>query len=73
MTFLWFGLSELIGAVSSRIILGAIYIFLVLPVGLARRLAGCDELRLRDFKKGSGSVFKTRERFIEAEDIRDPY
>jgi hypothetical protein len=46
---------------------------LVFPVGFARKLAGCDELRLREFKKGRGSVFKTPERVVDAEDICNPY
>jgi len=73
LSFLWYGLSDILGAVSSRIILSVIYLLVVFPVGFARRMAGRDELMLRDFKKGRSSVFREQERLIEGEDVRNPY
>jgi len=73
LSFLWYGLSDILGAVSSRIILSVIYLLVVFPVGFARRIAGRDELMLRDFKKGRSSVFREQERLIEGEDVRNPY
>jgi hypothetical protein len=73
LSVLWYGFSDILGAVSSRVILCAIYLFVVFPVGFARRIAGRDELMLRDFKKGRASVFQNQERLIEGKDIRNPY
>jgi len=73
LSVLWYGLSDILGAASSRIILSAIYIFIVSPVGFARRAAGRDELMLRKFKKGRESVFREQERPIEGKDVCNPY
>jgi hypothetical protein len=73
LSVLWYGFSDILGAASSRIILSVIYIFIVFPVGFARRIAGRDELMLRDFKKGRTSVFREQARLIEGKDVRNPY
>jgi hypothetical protein len=73
LSILWYGLSDILGAASSRIVLSVIYLFIVFPVGFARRIAGRDELMLRDFKKGRASVFREHERLIDSKDVRNPY
>jgi hypothetical protein len=69
----WFGLSALLGAVMSKVILSVIYFVVLTPVGLLRRALGKDTLRLRDFKKGAGSVFVTRSGPFTPADLKTPF
>ena len=70
---LWFGLSRVMGAVVSRIVLTVVYMLLVVPVGLARRLAGADAMQLKRWKKGDGSVLTERHHLYTKEDVEHPY
>ena len=70
---LWFGLSELIGMVVSKIVLGVVFYGLVTPVGLFRKSVGKDPLKLRAFKAGSPSVMVTRNHKFQAADLEKPY
>lgn len=69
----WLGFSEILGSVTSRIILLVIYIAIVLPVALARRLAGKDSLALRKFKNSEGSALKSRDHMYQANDLEKPF
>lgn len=69
----WFGLSGLLGAVMSKVILSLIYFLVLTPVGLLRRALGKDSLRLRDFKKGADSVFVTRSGPFTPADLKTPF
>ena len=69
----WFGLSELIGMVVSKIVLGAVFFLLVTPMGVLRRSMGKDSLKLRAFKANSASVMVTRNHKFEAADLEKPY
>jgi hypothetical protein len=70
---LWFGLSNLLGSVISRILLSVVYFIFLVPVGLIRRLLGRDSLLLHKFKKDTKSVFRTRNYVFSPEDIKHPY
>ncbi len=70
---LWFGLSHVLGQVMSRVLLGIIYAVLLLPMALLRQMMGKDALRLRQWKRGNGSVFIEREHVFTKEDLRNPY
>ncbi len=70
---IWLGLSNLLGALTSRLVLAVVFLVLVFPVGLVRRLAGKDSLKLKEWKKDHSSVFKTRDHDFTAEDIKHPY
>lgn len=70
---LWFGLSHLLGAIVSRVILTLLFFFLVTPVGLVRRWAGADSLQLKKWKKDRSSVFIERKGKILPEDLLHPY
>ncbi len=52
---------------------GASSIFWFLRRGLLRRAMGKDTLRLRDFKKGQGSVFHTRSGPFAPADLKTPF
>lgn len=69
----WFGLAELLSAVSSRIILTLLFGLLVVPVGGWRRWRGRDPLGLRSFKQGQPSMLKVREHTWAATDLDKPY
>lgn len=70
---LWLGLSHLLGSVMSRVLLTVVFYLVVMPVGLVRRAAGKDSLRLKAFKKGNDSVFRVRDHQVRAEDLERPY
>src|SRR5512143_3982988 len=57
-SFLWLNLSHVLGRVTSFILLTVIFLIIVTPVGVIRRLLGKDRLRLAQFKKSTLSVFE---------------
>jgi hypothetical protein len=69
----WFGLSKILGAVSSRILLAIIFLILVTPVGLCRRFLKKDSLNIRQFKKSTKSVMVDRNHRYTAEDLVDTF
>lgn len=70
---IWLGLSELLGAIVSKILMGVVFFLLVTPIGMLRRLAGKDSLKLRVFKAGSDSVMLERNHQFTARDLIRPY
>jgi len=70
---LWFGLSLVLGTVMSKVLLSAIFFLVLTPMGLLRRLLGKDPMRMRQFKKGDGSVFRVRDHAFVAADIEQPF
>jgi len=69
----WLGLSHLIGAIVSRVLLSIVFTLVVTPVGLLRRVAGKDSLRLRAFKASDESVMVQRNHTCAAGDLEKPY
>lgn len=57
---IWFGFSKLFGEISSILMMSLVFFMMVTPVGLIRKLAGKDTLRLKQFKKGHQSVMMDR-------------
>lgn len=70
---LWFGLSTLLGTVVSKIVLAILFFTVVYPIALIRKAMGKDSMRIRAWKKGSESVFRTREHRFTAKDLEHPY
>ena len=70
---IWFGLSHLLGTVVSKILLTVVFFLVVAPVGLIRKLFGYDSLKLREFKKGTGSVMQVRNITFTKDDIDKPF
>ncbi|MCL4500522.1 MAG: SxtJ family membrane protein [Deltaproteobacteria bacterium] len=70
---LWFGLSQVMGLVVSKILLSLAFFLVVTPIGLIRRRWGKDSLRLKEWKQGSGSVFLERQGAIQDKDLLNPY
>ena len=71
--FAWLGFSTILGTVVSKIILSIVYIILVFPMGLIRRMSKKDPLQLKKFKKNKNSVFITRNISFTSKDIKKPY
>lgn len=70
---LWFGLSGLLGAVMSKVILTLAFLAVVTPMALIRRALGKDSLRLKAFKSGQGSVFHARSGRFTPKDLTTPF
>jgi hypothetical protein len=70
---LWLGLSDLLGEVVSRILLSIVFFTVVTPIGVLRRLAGKDSLKLRAFKAGKDSVMRERNHTFVGQDLEKPY
>lgn len=71
--FLWLGFSHIIGTFVSRIILTVVFVLVVTPLGLIRRLMGYDTLKLKEFKKGNESVMEVGDHLFKSTDIEKPY
>lgn len=69
----WFGLAEILGGFVSKIVLGIIYILIIMPVGILRRLLKKDTMMLNDFKAGKISSWIVRDHNYTKEDIHKPY
>lgn len=70
---IWFGMATFLGTIMSKVLLTVVYILLVVPVGLIRRLLGKDSLQLKKFKKDGSSVFRERDHLFQSTDIENPY
>lgn len=73
VAILWLGLSALLGTVMSAIILSVVYMVLVVPIGLFRRMIGKDALQLSKFNKTRDSVFSVRNHTYTAQDLENPF
>jgi hypothetical protein len=69
----WLGLSQVLGAITSKILLGVVFFCVVTPIGLLRRMLGKDSLKLRAFKAGRESVLTPRDHVFTGADILKPY
>jgi len=69
LAVIWFGLSTLLGRISSFVILTVLFIFLVIPMGLFRKITGRDILKLKKFKKSRNSVMTERNHLFVADDL----
>jgi len=65
----WFGLSKVLGAISSGIMMTIVFFVVVIPVGLFRKLFGIDNLKIRQFRKGRLSVMVDRNHLFEEADL----
>lgn len=69
----WLGLSEVLSAVSSKILLSIVFFVVVTPIGILRRLFGKDSLKLRSFKASEDSVMVERNHKFSGRDMERPY
>ncbi len=69
----WFGISGILGAVFSKVLLVLVYLIIVVPVALWRRLLGKDNLSLKGFKKSAGTVMRSRNHVYQPADLEKPF
>jgi len=69
----WLGLTNLLGAVMSRVLISIVYLVILMPIGVIRRLMGKDSLNLKGFKKDTKSVMVVRDYEFTAKDITNPF
>jgi hypothetical protein len=69
----WFALGNALGRVVPLVLLTVLFGLLVVPVALFKRLRGHNELRLRQFKRGDGSVMIERNHTFTQDDLRYPF
>lgn len=73
LAFLWFSAAYYLGRLSSAILLSAVYLVILLPVAIVRRLLGKDELALKKWKRGEESCFNSRRHLYGPGDFTNPY
>ena len=59
LAVVWFGFSHLMGTIMSKLILSLIFLVVVTPVGLIRRIFCADTLKLKAFKRDPILSWKT--------------
>ncbi len=70
---LWFGFSRLLGAISAKVLLSIVFLTVVTPMAILRRLLGKDTLKLRAFKSSKDSVMIVRSHTFIGADLEAPY
>ncbi len=70
---LWFGFSHVLGTFMSKVLLSIIYMLILMPVSLVRRLLAKDSMRIRSYKDSQESAFVVREHTFSKDDITYPY
>ena len=69
----WFGFSKYLGTFSSKIILSLLFLIVITPVSLARRLFKADSLQLRSFYGDAESAFQESHHEYKKADLQNPY
>lgn len=67
----WMWLARMLGVVSNGVLLSAVYLFVVLPVALFRRLGRRDKLTY--FDKDVTTNFSVRDQVFRKEDLEKPW
>lgn len=72
ITRAWFGLSHVLGAIMSRVVMGTVFFAVLLPLSMLRRLFETDPLRLRRGPAGT-SYFTDVGKAYCARDLKHPW
>ena len=72
-TRLWFGFAKLLEQVMSKVVLFLIFFTVITPVGIFRRIAGKDTLRLKRFRKDKTSVFEEKKQLYTQKDLEKQF
>ena len=70
---LWFGFSNLLGAIMSRVILSLVFFVVLTPIGALSKLIRKEPLKIKAFKKSKGSAFVNRNHVFSQKDLSKPY
>ncbi len=73
LSWFWYTLTGYLGKLVSRVLLSVIFLVLVTPMGLLRKVMGKDNLKLKDFKKTGGSSFFSINKEFSAQDMDKPF
>jgi hypothetical protein len=71
--FFWFNLSVWLGFITSRILLSVIFVVIIVPVAIFRKLGGKDRLMLKEFKKSASTVFTERNIKFSSNHLNNTY
>ncbi len=71
--YVWFTLANILRKVVSSILLTVLFLVIVTPIGLLRRLLGADSMKRKKWKDGPESVFEERDHVFAAKDLERPY
>jgi len=70
---LWFGFSHYLGQAVSTVLLSLVFLAVVTPVGLPRKLSGKDAMGLKKWHDGQPSAFLLRQQTITKADLAKPF
>lgn len=73
LTAVWFGLSEILGTLFSKVLLTLLFHTIVTPMGLFRRIIGRDSMQHRQWQSDRASVFIVRNHRYGRRDLEKPY
>lgn len=73
LAYVWFTLANILRKIVSSILLTAVFLVILTPIGLLRTLFGADSMRTKTWKKDSSSVFVERDHLFTASDMERPY
>lgn len=69
----WFGFARILSDIVSRGLLTVLFVVVVIPMALIRRLRGADPMRLKAWKNGRDSVLARRDHTYSGKDLERPY
>ncbi len=72
-SYVWFGLSKIIGEVVSKILLTTVFLLVALPIGSIRKLLGSDSMKLKQWKKNNDTCFSDTNHNVTADNLKKPY
>tara|TARA_Y100000814_G_scaffold291719_2_gene268722 strand:+ start:186 stop:575 length:390 start_codon:yes stop_codon:yes gene_type:complete len=72
-SYLWYNFSFLLGSIVSKILLTLIFYFFLTPLSFIINIFRGDPLKLREFKKGTESLFISKNLKYQKSNIIYPY
>lgn len=69
----WFSVADRLAAAVSGLLLTLVFLLLVTPVGIIRRLLGKDTLKLKTWQSGSTTLFTSKNHRWLPADMEKPY
>ena len=72
-SFLWYGFSFVLGSVVSKVVLSFIFYCFLTPLSLVINLFRGDPLKLKEFKRGTESLFINKDKKYKKSDIVYPF
>jgi hypothetical protein len=73
LAWAWFGFARILADIVSKVLLTVLFVIVIIPVALSRRICGADPMRLKEWKNGRNSVLVQRDHTFSAKDLEKPY